>query len=105
MKITVNGVYGHMRRIENKGLNMSAFRSSGATTGKRRGRPRKQSAQSSNGHSIAVSRFMKNLADDEKALKDEADGLVRRQKRDGERLNQIGKALQGVEAARERVRS
>jgi predicted ArsR family transcriptional regulator len=73
LKISVNGVYGHMRRIEAHGVDLGQFRSSNGSSRKRS--PRRRSSRNGNGFSPGVQRLVKKLDTEEKALKDEARDL------------------------------
>lgn len=102
MKISVNGVYGHMRRIEAAGVDLSRFR---ASNGSRKKPTRKRGAPdaNSNGHSPGVVRFLKTLDDEESALKDEARDLEETITSANARLGEVGGALQGIDAARSKA--
>jgi hypothetical protein len=107
MKISVNGVYGHMRRIEKAGVDLSRFRSSNGSSTKPRARRR---SASRNGYSPGVTRFLKNLDDEEGALKDEANDLdqeitIAKAKiiSAEQQRTHVGHALAGIGAARKRV--
>jgi DNA-binding CsgD family transcriptional regulator len=109
MKITVNGVYGHIRRIERAGIDVSAFRSSNGSSRKRGGR-RRSASRNRNGFSPGVQRFLKNLDEEEGALKGEANDLdstiknARKQiEQAEEQRTHVGHALAGIGAARKRV--
>lgn len=108
LKISVNGVYGHMRRIEAAGVDLSKYRrSSNGSSAKTRTRRR---SASRNGFSPGVQRFLKNLDDEEGALKDEASDLDSAVKtarakiaEAEEQRTHVGHALAGIGAARKRV--
>lgn len=107
LKVSVNGIYGHMRRIEAAGVDLSKFRSPNGSSGKRRVRRR---SASRNGFSPGVQRFLKNLDDEEGALKDEASDLDSAIKsarakivEAEEQRTHVSHALSGIGVARKRV--
>lgn len=115
MKISVNGVYGHMRRIEAHGVDLSKYRrspngSSGNTPRRRGGRNSRTNGRNPNGYSPGVQNFLKTLAAEESALQKEDSALTRTIEKarqdlaDAEgRIEHVHGALVGIKAAREKV--
>lgn len=105
MKITPNAVYGHITRIEKHGVDMSAYRNGSSRNGKRK-------ATHKPSGSLGVERFLNSLGNEEDALKDEAadlDNTINDAKHklveaEAQR-NQVGRALDGIAVARERVKT
>lgn len=115
MKISVNGIYGHMRRIEEHGVDLSKYRRSpNGSSGKRARRSRGPNSRSNgrnpNGYSPGVQNFLKTLAAEESALQKEDTALTRTIEKarqdlaDAEgRIQHVHGALVGIKAAREKV--
>lgn len=107
MKISPNGVYGHMRRIEEHGVDLSQYRSHNgssknaprATTTRRRRR------RTANNHSPAVEHTLKVLDGEEATLKGEAEKVEFEIKSQQVRLNELGTALGVVSEAKDRIAS
>jgi transposase len=109
MKISVNGVYGHMRRIESHDIDLSAFRSNNGRSGNGRTRSRRPKQAV---HDPAIERLLKNLDSDEAALKERAQGHETETKRLETELKQhteagveIENGLLAIEAARKHLNS
>lgn len=113
MKISVNGVYGHMRRIESAGIDLSEYRRSpnGSSENKpARRRSNRRNGASRNGHTPGVKDFLKSLDDAEKNLQREDAELSATAKqaeatlKDAtERTVEVENALLGIKDARSRV--
>lgn len=109
MKISVNGVYGHMRRIESAGVDLAQFRSRNGSSTKTRKRSR---SKNRNGvvHTPGVMGFLKSLDDSEAKLQKEDAELAatiegaKKTLTDAEaRGVEVENALLGIKDARQRV--
>lgn len=110
MKISVNGVYGHMRRIESAGLDLSEHRSRNGSSTIRRTRRRSTRRTSRNGQSPGVRDFLKtldqaeaNLSNEDKELAKTIDGAKATLQDAEKREAEVHNALLGIKDARNRV--